>query len=333
MEMQSKQDLKRNAVLGVLKEAPGPFSSRQIVERLMAGGQDLSERSVRLYLRELEERGHVESLGRKGRLITEEGRRSAHAHNLMQRVGFMSAMIDQIIYQMDFDLATRAGNVVVNLALIPRDAFKRHLPEVMSVFERGYAMGQLAGVLRPGEKLGETVVPEGMVGFCPVCSITLNGVLLKHGVPMRMLFSGLFEFADGRPRRFKELINYEATSIDPLELFIKGRMTDYIGAITDGCGTIGAGFREIPAQSRDLVESLAKKLDDIGLGAFLKVGMPNRDLFNVPVHNGCCGVVVIGGLNPVAIFEENGVSVQLHALSGLMEYNRLVHYSQLGEML
>ncbi len=76
---------------------------------------------------------------------------------------------DQIIYQMDFDLATRAGNVVVNLALIPRDAFKRHLPEVMSVFERGYAMGQLAGVLRAGEKLGDTVVPEGMIGFCPVC--------------------------------------------------------------------------------------------------------------------------------------------------------------------
>lgn len=94
-----------------------------------------------------------------------------------------------------------------------------------------------------------------------------------------------------------------------------------------------AGFREIPAHSRELVEHLAKKLDDIGLGAFLKVGMPNRDLFNVPVNNGCCGVVVIGGLNPVAIFEENGVSVQLHALSGLMEYNRLVHYSRLGEMV
>jgi repressor of nif and glnA expression len=38
---------------------------------------------------------------------------------------------------------------------------------------------------------------------------------------------------------------------------------------------------------------------------------------------------VIGGLNPVAIFEERGIEIQLHALSGLMEYNRLLHYTQL----
>ena len=331
MDTQSKRDLKRNSVLEVLKDSLEPLSSRQIMERLITGGQDMSERSVRLYLKDLEERGHVKSLGRKGRIITEEGRQSAHANNLMKRVGFMSARIDQITYQMDFDLATRTGNVVVNLALIPREAFARYLPEVMRVFELGYGMGQLVGLLRPGEQLGETTVPEGMIGFCPVCSVTLNGVLLKYGVPFRMMFSGLFEFQDGRPRRFKELIKYDATSIDPLELFIRGRMTNYIGAITNGCGTIGAGFREIPVQSRDLVGSLARKLDDIGLGAFLEVGMPNRNLFNVPVRDGCCGVVVIGGLNPVAIFEEHGVSVQLHALAGLMEYNRLIHYSQLEE--
>jgi repressor of nif and glnA expression len=184
-----------------------------------------------------------------------------------------------------------------------------------------------------GTESGEIQVPQGMVGLCTVCSVTLNGVLLKHGIPTRSIFSGLLELDDGVPTRFSELINYDGSSVDPLQLFIRSRQTDYMGAITNGNGRIGAGFREIPEDSYDLAVSLSEKLEGIGLGAFMKIGRPSRDVFNIPVSEGSCGVVVIGGLNPVAILEETGAEVRHTALSGLMEYNSLFPYKELRARL
>ncbi|MDF1569473.1 MAG: NrpR regulatory domain-containing protein [Spirochaetaceae bacterium] len=113
----------------------------------------------------------------------------------------------------------------------------------------------------------------------------------------------------------------------------RSRQTDYMGAVTNGSGRIGAGFREIPEDSYDLAVSLSEKLDGIGLGAFMKIGRPSRYVYNIPVSEGSCGVVVIGGLNPMAILEETGAKVQHTALSGLMEYNKLFSYKELRDRL
>jgi repressor of nif and glnA expression len=53
-----------------------------------------------------------------------------------------------------------------------------------------------------------------------VCSITLNGVLLKHGIPTTSRF-GDPELQNRKPMRFAEIIMYDGTSIDPLEVFIQ----------------------------------------------------------------------------------------------------------------
>ena len=47
------------------------------------------------------------------------------------------------------------------------------------------------------------------------------------------------------------------------------------------------------------------------------------------MSEGRIGAVVIGGLNPVAIFEELGMRVTSKALSGLLEFNRLFRYDSL----
>ena len=76
---------------------------------------------------------------------------------------------------------------------------------------------------------------------------------------------------------------YDGTSIDPLEIFIRSGMTDYMGAIRTGSGKIVASFREFPAESRDTVVDLAGTLKRVGLGSLLKVGMPGQDLLDIPV--------------------------------------------------
>jgi repressor of nif and glnA expression len=328
-----KRTRNRIAILNTLRRTKGLSPSRQIAERLADAGSHLSERTVRLYLSALGEDGLVESHGRRGHTITERGLAEVQAARTQERVGYLSARIDQMTYRMSFDMQARSGSVVVNTSFMEIDHLRQCLEKVCRVFECGYAMGSLAALLRPGEAFGGRRVPPGQIGFCTVCSITLNGVLLKHGVPVGSRFGGLIELQAGRPVRFVEIIRYDGTSIDPLEVFIRSGMTDYHGAIRDGCGLIGASFREVPDDSRDLVEHLAKRLSEVGLGAFMRIGAPGQPVLEWPVGEGRVGAVVVGGLNPMAILVEAGHPVDSFALSGLLEYHRLMHFTQLPEAL
>ncbi|GAB1484093.1 NrpR regulatory domain-containing protein [Treponema sp.] len=321
------------AILRVLSDEREPLSGSRIAEIFATRDSNLSERTVRLYLQRLDEEGLTEAKGRSGRIITDKGRTLLDAKRFTNRVGFMSVKIDRMAYAMNFDLALRRGKVLINTAIVERGAFRRNLREIEMVFEKGYAMGTLVGLAEPGEEAGSIIVPPGHVGFCTVCSITLNGVFLKYGVPIRSVFSGLLELENGEAKGFVESITYDGTSVDPLQLFIRARMTDYLGAIRDGNGKIGAGFREIPEESYELALTLSEKLESIGLNAFFKIGKPSCDLLNVPVRDGCCGIIVIGGLNPVAVLEESGTTVQHHALSGYMEYTSMFPYTELRSRL
>lgn len=329
VDLSSKTEKKKLAILEVLKNSNSPLSSSKITESLNIAGYDISERTVRLYLKHLDESNLTDSHGKRGRTITEKGRQEIGSSRLLERVGYMSAKIDQMTYQMNFDLALRSGSVVVNTTLVDPEILLSKIEEIKKVFAMGYAMGYLVGVLKPGETMGDLTIPDGRVGLCTVCSITLNGVLLKHGVPVRSLFCGLMELNKHKPERLSEIINYDGTSLDPLELFIRGGKTNYTGAISCGNGCIGIGFRELPADSYDLVVNLAEKLEKIGLGAFMEIGRPGQALFGIPVPEGCIGAIVVGGLNPIAILEEDGIRVEARALSGLLSFNRLIHYEEL----
>ena len=323
----------RAEILLVLSKTTTPASSTSIARHLELAGHQLSERAVRLYLSQLSEEGLTTSLGRRGHLITEGGLSELRAAHVVQGASFLSAKIDQLTFKMSFDLATRTGDVVVNASLVDPQLLATCAEQVCQVFAKGYAMGNRLGLLEPGETLGNWTVPPGRVGLCTVCSITLNGVLLKHGVPTSSRFGGLLELREGRPMRFVEMIHYEGTTIDPLEIFIRSRMTDYLGAVRDGNGLIGASYRELPADSRELVLNLSDRLSAVGLGGLLEVGLPGQTLLGQAVNPGRIGAVIIGGLNPIAILEELQRGVQSRALAGLLDYHRLFPFEELPHAL
>lgn len=322
-----KKQRNRNAILGVLEKATGPVSSSRLARTLDGSGYDLSDRTIRLYLRQMDGEGLTEAHGK--RVITDKGRAELRVAQAVERVGYLSAKIDQMTFAMTFDLATRTGQLVVNTSMVSPHHLSKCLDQVCRVFAGGYGMGNRLALLGPGESVGGLTVPPDKVGFCTVCSITLNGVLLKHGVPTLSRFGGLLELRAGRPTRFVEMIHYDGTSIDPLEVFIRSGMTNYSGAIRDGNGLIGASFREMPGDSRPLVLQLGDRLTAIGLGAFMEVGLPGQLVLGLPVSPGRIGSVVIGGLNPIAILEEVGYRVFSRALSGLLDYSRLFSYQEL----
>jgi HTH-type transcriptional regulator, global nitrogen regulator NrpRI len=323
----------RSEILRVLGKSTAPATSARIAKDLELAGYQLSERTVRLYLTQLDEEGLTSPRGRRGHVITDRGLAELHAAPIVEGVGFLSAKIDQMTFNMSFDLATRTGTVVVNLSLVNPRELAECADQVCEVFAKGYAMGNRIALLAPGETLGTVTVPPGRVGFCTVCSITLNGVLLKHGVPTASRFGGLLEVREGRPLRFVQAILYEGTTIDPLEVFSRSGMTNYLGAIRNGNGLIGASFRELPADSRELVLNMTDRLIAVGLGGLLEVGLPGHPLLGQAVNHGRLGAVIAGGLNPIAILDELGHRVESRALAGLLDYHRLFPYDELAKAL
>ena len=329
--MQDKIERKRLAILKVLKEADGALSSQEIAGRLAEAGYEISERTARFHLLAMDKQGLTEYIGKHGRKITSLGLEEITNARAHESVGFLASKIDQMAYTMDFDLERVAGTVIVNVSLLKRSDLVAACPLMSRVYEKGFSMGRLIGFFEPGERIGETSVPEGYIGVGTVCSITLNGVLLSQKIPVSSRFGGLLEVRQGGPVRFVAIINYDGTSLDPLEIFIKSGMTDYLGATGDGNGLIGAGFREMPAGTRDHIQNVASRLEAIGLGGFMSIGLPSQDLSEIRVSEGNVGAIVIGGLNPIAILEEAGFDVQSRALSGYVEYDRLFDYSELGD--
>jgi repressor of nif and glnA expression len=333
-ENMDKRKKKRLAILDVLSASERPIGSSKITDTLTAQGLEISERTVRLYLQELDTQGLTENFGRRGRRITESGRREADDARVLERIGFLTGKIDTMAYRMNFDPETSSGQVVLNLSLVrPSDITNERRKLISKVFAKGYAMGKMMALFEPGEIFCGTTVPDDMVGIGTVCSITLNGVLLQHSVPTVSRFGGLLELVKGHPTRFVELINYDGTSIDPLEIFIRSGMADYVGAVTTGNGRIGASFREYPAESIETIRAIAARLEAIGLGSLLCLGHPGQALYGIPVGPQRAGAVIIGGLNPMSIFEETGLRIYSRALSGLADFNRLFHYSEFREQL
>lgn len=61
----------------------------------------------------------------------------------------------------------------------------------------------------------------------------------------------------------------------------------------------------------------------------MRIRRASQPLLEIPVSEGRVGAVVIGGPNPLTIFEETGLRVQSRAMAGIMDFNRLFRYEEL----
>ena len=197
------------------------------------------------------------------------------------------------------------------------------------VFAAGLCVSDLVAVAREGEMSGELMVPPGTVALATVCSIVVNGTLLRAGVPMDSRFGGILQIRNHKPLRFVELIHYAGTSVDPSEVFIRARMTSVAEAAKTGDGKVLANFREIPALCRPITEEVVAKLREAGLGGLLLMGTTSEPVCEIPVELNRIGMILLGGLNPVAAAEEAGVEAENYAMSTFIDYQSLIKFSEL----
>ncbi|MBN1437093.1 MAG: DUF128 domain-containing protein [Sedimentisphaerales bacterium] len=311
------------AILRILRQEGQPMGAAALSSHLANLGIELRERMVRYYLSIADEAGMTKNLGRRGRVITDLGRKEIDVGLAIDKVGFVAARVDELIYQMTFDEESLAGTVILNVSIIEASDFNRSRHEILTTMRSRLGMGRYLLIASPQDNVPGIEIPENHFAIATVCSITMNGVLLRHGITMSSRFGGLLELNEFTPVRFSQIINYDATTLDPIEIFIKSGMTTVRMAAMTGTGIIGASFREIPTVTLPDFKRIAKRLEQIGLGCVLMIGRPNQPLLDIPVSHGRVGVIVAGGLNPLAAAEEIGIQTRNRALHTLVDFSQL----------
>ncbi len=311
-------------ILRILRDSGQPMGARLIARRMAEHGAPLSERMVRYHLGLTDERGLTELAGqRDGRAITKRGIEEIGSARVRDKLSLAISRIETLAFRTTFDPKRKRGLVPVNISLIARGKFRRAVDAMLPAFEAGLCVSGLVAVAKAGERLGETVVPEGKVGLATVCSIVVNGVLLKSGIPMDSKFGGIVQISRHEPLRFVELIHYSGSSLDPSEAFIRARMTSVRDVIDEGEGRILGNFREIPALSKDLAERIVRDTRAAGIDGVLAIGKVSEPVCEVPVDLNKVGMILVGGLNPVCCAQEAGIDVENLAMSAVVEFGDL----------
>ncbi len=301
------------------------MGAAQVAGRLLGLGIDLHPRTIRLYLLQLDDDGLTRLVSRRrGREITELGRKETLNGPVSDRMSTVASNVDALTYQMAFDAATGTGTIIVNVSLVDPVDLPQAMKEIQLVIDRKLAAGARVAIAREGERLGDVLIPEGMVGIGTICSMTLNGVLQKAGIPIRPRFGGLLEIRDRSIVRLVNMIEYGGSTLEPLEIFMRANMTSVRDVVLRGSGIVLTSFREVPSAAIEHVEEILKTVAPHGLGGVLSIGKPGQMLFGIPVSEGHAGIIMAGGLNLIAAVRERGIRVTYKSMGGLADFSSFI---------
>lgn len=236
---------------------------------------------------------------------------------------FTDARIESIMYQVTFEPKTREGDIIVNVAVVD----KKDLDETLEIFRQvmysGLSVCSYVRIFDEGEEFSGMGIPAGKTGIATACSITIDGVLLKHGIPVKPMFGGIVQVKDRVPLRFTDLISYDSTTIDPLEVLMSQELTSVREMMRTGSGKILANFREVPMSAKDDVDRLINRLLTAGFYGILEVGEPNSPVLGAHVDRDHMGIIITGGTNPMAAVQESGIPIVTKAIKGVMNFREM----------
>lgn len=161
-------------------------------------------------------------------------------------------------------------------------------------------------------------IPSGYVGFLSVCSITMDGVLQKMGVPVNMAYGGVIEIEEGVPAGFSNLIGYRGTTIDPLSLFISSKKTSIGKTCRENTGSVLANVRQVPEDAADIVSEGAGLMRECG---FLFPADTGSGVLNTPRESSRISLVAYSGMNLIGNAVEKGFSLKNEIGAGNMPYS------------
>jgi len=245
-------------------------------------------------------------------------------------IQFISSKIEDLMFKTTFDPLTGEGDVIVNISLID----EKDLHDVVKLFKMaimsGLSVSPYAKLLHEDDEIGDMVIEKGKVGIATVCSITIDGVLLKAGIPLNPILGGIAQIKNGAPVRFTDILMYASTTIDPLDVLMSQKQTSIVQLLETGSGNILANLREAPMAARNDIERILSDMMDAGFRGILEVSEPNTRILDVPVERDHLGIAVIGGTNPMAAVQEYGIPIQINAMSTTISIDKLIHISEIA---
>jgi repressor of nif and glnA expression len=310
-------------ILRVIEDADKPIGARAISDSLGNRGYELGERAVRYNLKILDELGFTKKQGYSGRMLTPVGMRELSDALVDDRIGFVNTRIEEYMYRTSLDIVRDGGDVIVNTSLINKDDYEQVAQILKDAFDAGYTISKRVLVLEEREELGSLKVPAGCVGIATLCSITLDGMLMKKGIPANTSFAGVVDIRDGRPIEFTDLIAYAGSSVDPMRVFMARRVTRAADAIFKGSGRLLANVREVPLTAAKQASELLSQAKSCGLCGLIEIGRPGEPTLGCPIGPGRLGIVVYAGVNGAAAAEEMGIKIKTLPISALVDYSKM----------
>ena len=223
------------------------------------------------------------------------------------------------MHQVTFDPARMEGKIITNTSVVRHEDLETILDLFSDTISSGLAVCPIIKV----EDLGECTQIH------TACSLTIDGVLLKRGIPVRPKGGGIIEVIDREPTRFTDMLMYWATTIDPIDILISQELTGITGMMRTGNGRILGNLQEAPMLARDRIEEVLDNLAEAEFAGVLDLGEPNMDVLGISVERDHLGIALVGGTNLVAVATELGIDVKNESISGLTEISEMRHIEDL----
>ncbi|MDI3549066.1 MAG: HTH-type transcriptional regulator, global nitrogen regulator NrpRI [Methanobacterium sp.] len=313
--MPQETDRKMMEILRILADRSEVLGAKTIAEELRKKGYDLGERAVRYHMRILDEKGFTERMGYAGRRITSEGMKELEKGLIYDQVDFIFAKFEDMMYQTTLDPTTGLGKVVVNSSTFSNN--EEIMDIITNVFSKGIAVSPYVKIIPSSES------DESKITMETICGTTIDGMLLKAGIPVVPRYGGLVEIKNYIPQTFTELIAYKKTSMTPLEAFTDQEMTSVLEVIESGSGNIPANFRLIPATAREKALKLFTNLQKIGVSGLLKIGKPGESVLGIPIDKDMVGITITGGISPLCAAKEAGYDVNIKMAENTVEFSEM----------
>lgn len=233
-------------------------------------------------------------------------------HNKDSKIPFILSKSWNLIQQVDFDVKSASGDIIANISYVAKDDLDNAIDIMKETYENNkkYINSHYQIVDHPTD--------DDKVGIATICSLSIDGLLIKNGIKSTPKYGGLLELTE--PPLFVDLISYTGSSLDPHKIFIAKNMT----SITKNIGPkrLLASLKEIPYIARDYSVYFLDILSKLDFSIY-KIGKPRELTYNAKADNYNFGVVTGSGLNTIAAIKEQEIDIEVKADTQLLPFENM----------
>jgi hypothetical protein len=255
-----------------------PIGSIRLVELMTRRGYSIKGRTIRVILSELDDDGLTEKVPGKGRRLTAAGRAELARGNVSGRLEQIRERIATLTSRVTYDPLEDVGEVVAASATV-RELDLDDALDALGRLDESPLGPVLVAVTETGEASYRLDFPS---------SITLDGVLLTHGIAVDLETAGLVEYTTdsggdsvetagdgGGIVRYTDAISGEGSTMDVVSLLIEAGRTNVSDVLTTGEGLLIVDNREFPLTRYEEAYDLSVAVRD-RLGGVLDIRRPRE---------------------------------------------------------